>query len=251
MLLFIHAAIISQSKSRHFTRGSQSMEIFGTSIVTFETEGQILKITLPQKNGHRIQTPSSKLMILVSSFWKKNCIRNNGHNLFILSLVFLEIIDSKGCILSGPPCIIYCPTLTKGSKWPITKIWDIDVFTLDLACSTSLLSFEQKHSSCWKIVKSRHDIALRSMSMTDTFCSFTRNFISGVASFRQSTAVYMYVHISSTGSQKGVITIQRCSIENHKGYNCHRLFTAIAPFWFSTEHRWILIAPFWFSTDYT
>ena len=30
----------------------------------------------------------------------------------------------------------------------------------------------------------------------------------------------------------------------------HRHCTAIAPFWFSTEHLWILIAPFWLSTDY-
>ena len=38
MLLFIHAVFVLQSKSKHFTRGSQAMEIFGTSIVTFETE---------------------------------------------------------------------------------------------------------------------------------------------------------------------------------------------------------------------
>ena len=41
---------------------------------------QFLKMTLPQKNGHRIKTPSSKLMVLVSSCWKKNFICNNGHN---------------------------------------------------------------------------------------------------------------------------------------------------------------------------
>ena len=29
----------------------------------------------------------------------------------------------------------------------------------------------------------------------------------------------------------------------------HRLFTAIAPFWFSTEHLWRLIAPLWLSAD--
>ena len=29
----------------------------------------------------------------------------------------------------------------------------------------------------------------------------------------------------------------------------HWLCTAIAPFWFSTEHRWIAITPFWLSTD--
>ena len=38
MLLFIHAVFVFQSKSRHFTRGSQTIEIFGASIVTFETE---------------------------------------------------------------------------------------------------------------------------------------------------------------------------------------------------------------------
>ena len=27
----------------------------------------------------------------------------------------------------------------------------------------------------------------------------------------------------------------------------HRLCTAIAPFWFSTEHVWLVIAPFWLS----
>ena len=72
----------------------------------------------------------------------------------------------------------YCPTLTKGSKWQITQIWESDVFRLDLACSTSIPSFEQKLSSCWEIFMSRHhDIALTSMYMTDTFCSFTRNVI--------------------------------------------------------------------------
>ena len=30
----------------------------------------------------------------------------------------------------------------------------------------------------------------------------------------------------------------------------HELCTAIASFWFSTEHLWILIAPFWLSTEY-
>ena len=34
-----------------------------------------------------------------------------------------------------------------------------------------------------------------------------------------------------------------------EGRYCHRLCTAIAAFWFSTEHLWILLAPFWLSTD--
>ena len=66
---------------------TKQWKIFGTYIVTFEIEGQILKMTLPQKNGHRIITPSSKLTILVSSYYKKNFIRNNAHKCFILSPV--------------------------------------------------------------------------------------------------------------------------------------------------------------------
>ena len=38
----------------------------------------------------------------------------------------------------------------------------------------------------------------------------------------------------------------RCEPE---GRYHHRLSTAIAPFWFSTEHLSIVIAPFWLSTD--
>ena len=79
---------------------------------------------------------------------------------------------------------VFCPTLTKGSNWQITQIRESDVFRLDLACSTSIPSLEQKHSSCWKIFKSRYnDIALMSVYLTDTFCSFTKNVISRVASY--------------------------------------------------------------------
>ena len=71
-----------------------------------------------------------------------------------------------------------CHTLTKVSKSQITQIWESDVFRLDLAYSTSIPSLEQKHSSCWKIFKSRHrNIELMSMYTTDTFCSFMRNVI--------------------------------------------------------------------------
>ena len=38
MLLFIHAVFVFQSKSRHFAQGSQTMDYFSTSIVTFETD---------------------------------------------------------------------------------------------------------------------------------------------------------------------------------------------------------------------
>ena len=64
---------------------------------------QNLKMTLPQKNGHRIKTPSSKLTILVSSCWKKNFIRNNAHNFFILSLVFLILLNVSVAFFLGHP----------------------------------------------------------------------------------------------------------------------------------------------------
>ena len=70
-----------------------------------------------------------------------------------------------------------CPTLTKGSKWLITQIWESDVFRLDLAYSTSNPNFEQKHSSMILLKEFKsiyNDIALMSMYTTDTFCSFTR-----------------------------------------------------------------------------
>ena len=65
-------------------------------------------MTLPQKNGNRIKTPSSKLTILVSSCWEKNFIRNNAHNFFILSLVFFKLlIVSVAFFLGHPVYIIY------------------------------------------------------------------------------------------------------------------------------------------------
>ena len=73
-------------------------------------------MTLPQKNGHRIKTPSSKLTILVSSCWKKNCIRNNAHNFFILSLVFLKLLIVSVAFFLGHPVYVWC---TRVENWYI------------------------------------------------------------------------------------------------------------------------------------
>ena len=85
--------------------------------MTFEIGGQILKITLPQKNSRRIKTPSSKLMILVSSCWEKNFMHNNAHNFHSVPR-FLEIIDRKCCILSGPPYITATALASLNLEWP-------------------------------------------------------------------------------------------------------------------------------------
>ena len=81
MLLFIHAGTIADT----LPGDAKQWKFFGI-------EEQILKMTLPQKNGHRIKTPSSKLTIFMSSYWKKNFIRNNANNFFSLSLVFLKLL---------------------------------------------------------------------------------------------------------------------------------------------------------------
>ena len=48
--------------------------------------------------------------------------------------------------------------------------------------------------------------------------------------------------ISPAGSQKCVNAVQQSSVEN-------RLCTVIVPFWFSTEHHWIVIMPLWLLAD--
>ena len=74
--------------------------------MTFETEGAK---TLPQKNGHIIKTPSSKLMILVSFCWEKNSIHINVHNFLILSLVFVKLLTEGVAFFLGHP--VYDKTL--------------------------------------------------------------------------------------------------------------------------------------------
>ena len=66
----------------------------------------ILKMTFPQKNGHRIKTPSSKLVILVSSCWKKFFLRINVHHYFIQSLVFLKLVIVGVAFFLGHP--VFC-----------------------------------------------------------------------------------------------------------------------------------------------
>ena len=52
-------------------------------------------------------------------------------------------------------------TLTKGSKWQITQIWDIDVLRLNLASSTSKSSLSKNTHPAERYFKSsHHDIAI-------------------------------------------------------------------------------------------
>ena len=56
--------------------------------------------------------------------------------------------------------------------------------------------------------------------------------------------------ISSAEGQKGINAVQRCSVENQKSaITACTKSVAIAPFWFSVEHRWTSLTPFWLSAD--
>ena len=104
MLFFIHAVFVFQSKSRHYTRGSQTMERYRYINCDFwDRSGKFWKWHCLRKTARGIKTPSSKLMILVSSCWGNNFnifkYSYNAHNLF-------SFWPSFSWNLSGPPCII-------------------------------------------------------------------------------------------------------------------------------------------------
>ena len=109
MLLFIHAVFVFESKSRHFTRGgAKQWKISVRQLWLLRQTCQILKMTLPQKNGYRIKTPSSKLMILVSFCWEKNYMYALMHTTFSFCPLFSwNYWSYRCCILSGPPCIVW------------------------------------------------------------------------------------------------------------------------------------------------
>ena len=84
MFFFIHAVFIFlQSKSKHFTRGSQTMKILVRQSWLLRQKWQILKMTLAQKNGHRIKTLSSKLMILPCHLAGKRILYAIMHTTFL------------------------------------------------------------------------------------------------------------------------------------------------------------------------
>ena len=98
-------------------------------------------------------------------------------------------------LLREPPPGSYAysaSTLTKGSKWQITQIWENYVFRLDLTYSSSIPILEQKHSSCWKIFKSKHhDNYWYQWTWQTHFAHLREISFSRVGSFCQSTAVFI------------------------------------------------------------
>ena len=64
---------------------------------------QILKMTLPQKNGSRIKTPSSKSLIWVSFCWEKYVLLINALTNSILLLISLKLVILAVAFFLGHP----------------------------------------------------------------------------------------------------------------------------------------------------
>ena len=109
--LALYKSEASMNKEKHSLRNFAALESGGaTQRNSFLPQTwlliqkvQIFKMTFAQKNGSRIKVPSSKLTILVSSCWENNFIRNNAHNFFILSLVFLKLLIVSIAFFLGHP----------------------------------------------------------------------------------------------------------------------------------------------------
>ena len=86
LLLLCKAKLASMNKEKHSLHNFAALQSGGATQrnsslpqtwLLIQKE-QILKLTLPQKNGSRIKTPSSKSLILVSFCWKKNVLLINA-----------------------------------------------------------------------------------------------------------------------------------------------------------------------------
>ena len=63
-------------------------------------------MTLTQKNGSKIKTPSSKSLILVSFCWKKNVLLITVLTNLIKSLISLKLVIESVAFFLGHP--VYC-----------------------------------------------------------------------------------------------------------------------------------------------
>ena len=100
----MHAAFVFQSKNRHFVGGSQQWKILSTSLVTFEIEvanfeNYIAPEKRPQNQNALIRIDDLGVILLEKEFHVQQCTQ-----LVYFAPHFLEIIDCRCCILSGPPC---------------------------------------------------------------------------------------------------------------------------------------------------
>ena len=85
---------------------------------------QFLKMTLPQKNGSRIKTPSSKLLILVLFCWEKNVLLINALTNLIQSLISLKLLIVGVAFFLGHPVYLLAMHLLLG-MWLFYAEWRV------------------------------------------------------------------------------------------------------------------------------
>ena len=144
MLLFIHAGFALQNKSRRFTRGSQTMENFGYVNCDFwdrraNLENDIASEKRPWNQNTLIKINDLGIILLGKEFYTQWCTQ-----IFHSVPRFLEIIDRKCCVLSGPPCILKQKQLENG-------LIIFSVFHTSLTCESKIvfMSFNNDHVGNW------------------------------------------------------------------------------------------------------
>ena len=96
-------ALFFKARADILPGGAKQWKFVWLQLWLLRQKWQSLKMTLPQKNGHRIKMPWSKWMFLLSFCWEKNFIRINAYNFFIFSLVFLKLLIVSVAFFVGHP----------------------------------------------------------------------------------------------------------------------------------------------------
>ena len=144
MLLFIiHAGFALQNKNWQFIRGSQTMENIRYVNCDFwdrraNLENDIASEKRPQNQNAFIKINDLGVILLGKEFYTQECTQ-----LFHSVPSFLEIIDRKCWILSGPPCICHFLSIMSFINLPIIPYTRV-------GWKVHMLNKEQWKSTCIK-----------------------------------------------------------------------------------------------------
>ena len=121
LYLALQSKASMNSKEKHSLRNFAALQSGGATqrnssllhTLLLTQKEQILKITLPQKNGPRIKTPSSKSLILVSFCRKENVLLINALTKLIYSMVSLKLVIKIVAFFLGHPVYCRCQQIRK------------------------------------------------------------------------------------------------------------------------------------------
>ena len=61
--------------------------------------------------------------------------------------------------------------------------------------------------------------------------------------------ILVYQHIHQFRVTRALTLFNDVPLRTRKGLSLYKVYACLAPFWFSTEHRWTALTPFWYSCD--